>query len=187
MTVFLKCDSRFAVRQKMQMCGKAIEDERDERVAEEVQRRNPLPRQQRAVDGDFESESIAAPKPPIADPMTLTAIAPNMQEQHRLQRVDPGRAAHPAEEHVAHDHERDDGAAEPERHEAAADGRERRAAAHHGDDDVRHQQHGLHREDQRADVPALPAVAEQLHGRHEAVPVAERPEARADRRRARAG
>ena len=55
--------------------------------------------------------------------------------------------------------------------------RERGAAAHHRDDDVGHEQHGLHREDHRADVAALPAVAEHLHRRHEAVALARAPTA----------
>ena len=84
------------------------------------------------------------------------------QEQHGLEGVHPGRAAHPAEEDVAHDDGRDDRAADPVRHEPVADGRERRAAADDRDDDVGHEQAGLHDEDHRADVAALPAVAEHL-------------------------
>ena len=57
---------------------------------------------------------------------------------------------------------------------------QRRPAAHHADDDVGHEQRGLQREDDRADVPALPPVAEHLHRRHEAVALAERPHPRAD-------
>ena len=102
------------------------------------------------------------------------------QEQHRLKGVDPGRAAHAAEEHVAHDDQRDDRAAEPVRNEAAGDRAQRGAAAHHADDDVGHEQRRLHGEDHRADVPALPAIAKHLHRRHEAVAPAERPHARAD-------
>ena len=43
-----------------------------------------------------------------------------------------------------------------------------------------HEQDRLHREDRRADVAALPAIAEHLYRRHEAVALAERPEPRAD-------
>ena len=71
-------------------------------------------------------------------------------------------------------------AAEPVRNEPAGDAAQRRAATHHADDDVGHEQRRLHGEDHRADVAALPAIAEHLHRRDEAVTFAERPHARPD-------
>ena len=82
------------------------------------------------------------------------------QKQNRLKRVDPGGAAHPAEEHVAHDDKRDDSAAKPVRHPSAADGVERSSAAHNADDDVGNQQYGLDCEDDGADVVHIPSDPE---------------------------
>ena len=134
-----------------------------------------------AVDGEAASDSIAARNPPMPARDHEERDRPEDEEERGLHRVDPRRAAHAAEEHVPHHDQRHDRAAEPVRHDPAADGLERRAAALHGDDDVGHQQRGLHDEDDRADVAALPAVAEHLDRRHEPVAPAERPQPRADR------
>ena len=158
--------------------------ERDERVAEKVQRRETLARQERRRrrrSGERLHRG-AEPAHPGADDDDRDG--PEDQEQHRLQGIDPRRAAHPAEEDVAHHDQRHDRAAQPERDDAAAHRGERRAAAHHRDDDVRHEQHRLHGEDHRADVAAFPPIAEHLHRRHEPMAAAERPQARADHQQA---
>ena len=105
------------------------------------------------------------------------------QEQQGLKRVHPRRAAHPAEKHVAIT---TSATTRPRtsRDRAAADGAKSGSAADHADDDVRNQQRRLHREDERADVPAFPAVAEELHRGNEAVPLAERPYARTEEEKA---
>ena len=102
------------------------------------------------------------------------------EEQDGLKGVDPGGAAHAAEEHIAHDHQGDQRAANRIRDQTAGDRPQGGAAAHHADDDVGHEQRRLHDEDGRADVAAFPAIAEHLHRRHEAVALAERPQPRAD-------
>jgi hypothetical protein len=104
------------------------------------------------------------------------------QEQYSLESVDPGRAAHAAEEHVAHHYECDNRATEPERNEPVADRVERGATAHNANDDVRHQQDCLDHEDHRADVTAFPAISKHLHGRHEAMFLTERPNTCADQK-----
>ena len=112
--------------------------------------------------------------------MTPRARAPKPRKNEALEGVDPGRAAHASEEDVAHDDDRHQRSAEPVGHDSARDGAQRRAPAHDADDDVGHEQRRLQQADERADVAAFPAVAEHLHGGHEAVAFAERPDARAD-------
>jgi hypothetical protein len=60
-----------------------------------------------------------------------------------LKGVDPGRAAHAAEENVAHNHEGHDCAAKPKRDKPAANRIKSRPAAHNANDDVGNQQNCL--------------------------------------------
>ena len=154
--------------------------EGDEGVAEEIPRRDPLATQQRRRHGVREHGLHRLAEAAHARGDHRHGDRAKQQEQRGLERVDQRGAAHAAEEDVAHDDERDHGAAEPVGHKAIADGAERGAAAHDGDDDVGDEQDGMHDEDHRADVAALPAVAKNLDRRHEAVPPAERPQPGAD-------
>ena len=104
------------------------------------------------------------------------------EEEYRLKCVYPCGAAHTAKEHIAHHYEGNDCAAKPERHEATADRGERCAAAHDSDDDVRHEQDGLHHEDHCSDVTTFPTIPEHLHRRHETVFLAQGPDACADQK-----
>jgi hypothetical protein len=113
--------------------------------------------------------------------ITATAMAPN--ERNRTVWNVLTHAVRACRRKTHHD-QRHDGAAEPEAHQSIAHRPERRPAAHHGDHDVGDEQHGLDGEDDGPDVAAFPPIAEHLHRRHEAVALAERPEARADREQA---
>ena len=117
-----KCESRLRRQAEDADVRKGDRRQRDEGVAEEVQRRDALARQQRRR-SKARRASIPPParNPPMPRPITTTAMAPNDEEEDRLKRVDPRGAAHAAEEHVAHHHERHDRAAEPERHQSTAD------------------------------------------------------------------
>ena len=131
--------------------------QRDEGVAEEVERRHALARQERRRRRRGEQRLRRAPEAAHARRDHRERHHAEGQEEHGLERVHPGRAAHAAEEHVAHHDQRHDRPAEPIGHAAAADRLQRRSPAHHADDDVGHEQGGLHGEDRGADVAASPS------------------------------
>ena len=153
-----------------------IDESGIQHVAEEELRRHALASQQRRRLGRVGQPLHRLREAPDAHRDESDGRRSEGQEEYRLERVDPRRALHAAEEDVAHDDGSHDQAAEPVRHHPAADRVQRRAAAHHRDDDVGHQQRRLHREDGGPDMAALPAVAVHLHRGHEAEPLAERPD-----------
>ena len=157
--------------------------ERNERVAEEIQHRHPLAAEQRRRGRRGEQRLHRAAETAHAAADHDDCNRAEQKKERGLERVDPRGAAHAAEEDVAHDDERDDGAAQPIRHQPAADSRERGAAAHDRDDDVGNEQHRLDDEDQRADVRAFPPVAEHLDRRDESVAASERPQPGAEHKK----
>ena len=97
--------------------GKGDRRQRDERVAEKDERRESLARQERRRGRRGEQRLHRSRKPAHAAPDDDERDGAERQEEHRLKRVDPRRAAHAAEEDVAHHDQRDDRAAEPVRDE----------------------------------------------------------------------
>ncbi len=153
---------------------------RNEGVAQEERGRKAFAGEQRGEGGRFLHGANGGGKSAHAAADDDEGDHAEGEEQDGLETIDPCGAAHASEENVAHHHQRDERATHPEGHDAAADDLERGAAADDSDDDVRHEQRGLHGKDERADVAAFPAVAIHLHRGDEAMLLAERPHARAD-------
>ena len=160
--------------------GKGDRRQRDERVAEKDERRESLARQERRSCRRIEQRLDRSRKPAHPPPDDDERNGTEREKEHRLKRVDPGRASHSAEEDVAHHDESHDCAAEPVGQEPTSDRPKRSSAAHHADDDVGDQQRRLHYENHRADMPALPSISKHLHRGHEPMTPAERPHASAD-------